>query len=335
MSINAIACADAPEASQPKLHIKSESDTVLDFSYRTTRQQLADLYEKGKQAQWDADKALDWSIEVDHESPLAYDDVFLPVYGSPMWKNATSQEQREIRHHYQAYTLSQFLHGEQAALLAAGRLVQVLPDALGKQFAAQQAADEARHIEVFKRLINDKIGTHYAMDRGVAEFFAIGMTDTRWDFAVLTSQILIEGLALGLLQRLRDFSRNKLIKSAAMYIMADEARHVAYGLDELHGYYAQLSEQELRERSEFARDGLSTLLGRLNPSTVWKHLGLSDQIDGHGAASQSFERTISRLTTRLEVMLERLRLRESRGGVDAATRLQTWADADQRLFRQV
>ncbi|MGC4061899.1 MAG: ferritin-like domain-containing protein [Aquabacterium sp.] len=318
---------------EASLYLECGAPAVMDFAYGG-RPHLRELYEKGKLARWDANVALDWRIDVDPEAPLAYDDVFLPVYGSPIWLQAGSAEQTQIRHHYQAHTLSQFLHGEQAALLAAGRLIQVMPHALGKQFAAQQADDEARHIEVFERLISEKVGTRYGMDEGVLAFFKMGLSDPRWDFAVLTSQILIEGLALGLLQRLRDFSRNKLIKSIAMYIMADEARHVAFGLDELGDYYAQLSDAELRERAEFAQDGLDTLRRKLNPTAVWRELGLSERLDPAAPAQQSFERTMSKLTTRLEAMLERIRLRQSRGGVDAATRLQTWAMADERVFQK-
>jgi hypothetical protein len=317
-----------------QLHLECGAHAVMDFNYASGRPQLRQLYEKGKLSRWDANVALDWSIEVDPECPLAYDDVFLPVYGSAIWTQASSAEQIQIRHHYQAYTLSQFLHGEQAALIAAGRLVQVMPTALAKQFAAQQADDEARHIEVFERLISEKVGTRYGMDQGVSEFFSVGLSDPRWDFSVLTSQILIEGLALGLLQRLRDFSRNKLIKSAAMYIMADEARHVAFGLDELGIHYAQLTDQELRERAEFAQDGLNTLLRKLNPATVWKQLGMSDKVHPNAPAQESFQRTVTRLTNRLETMLEKLRLRDHKGGIDAKTRLDTWALADERLFLQ-
>lgn len=320
---------------QASLDLNCNSAVVLDFKYDSEKGALLDLYEKGKKAQWDAEKVLDWSIPVDPDNPLSYDDIFLPVYGTPLWSNSNSHEQAEIRHHYQAYTLSQFLHGEQAALVAAGRLIQVLPCALGKQFAAQQAADEARHIEVFRRIVADKIGTAYQMDPGVSEFFSIGLSDPRWDFAMLTSQILIEGLALGLLQRLRDFSRNKLIKSAAMYIMADEARHVAYGLDELGEYYSHLSSYELRERADFARDGLNTLQKRLNPAAVWKHLGLSDAVPRDGVAMQGFDRAVNRLSLRMEAMLEKLRLKEAKGGVEASVRLNTWEIADSRIFGQI
>lgn len=320
------------QAGDTRLDLHCPTNVVLDLGYDHDRRPLLDLYNKGKNAQWDIDTQLDWSIPLDRDNPMSYDDRFLPVFGTPLWTTSDSREQADIRHHYQAYTLSQFLHGEQAALVAAGRLIQVLPCTLGKQFAAQQAADEARHIEVFRRLLVDKVGTAYPMDKGVSDFFAMGLSDERWDFAVLTSQILIEGLALGLLQRLRDFSRNKLLKSAAMYIMADEARHVAYGLDELGLYYRELTDAELRERADFARDGLHTLQKRLNPAAVWQHLGLEDQVPQDSQAMQNFTRAVDGLSARMEAMLEKLRLRPHKGGVDAAVRLSTWESADQRVF---
>lgn len=305
----------------------ANAEVRLDFAYADGGEVQRGLYDKGVSNQWRMD-SLDWSLELDPSNPLLFDDVFLPVYGTDLWEKASDSERSLLRHHYQAHTVSQFLHGEQAALIAAGRLTQSLPFVMGKRFAAQQAADEARHIEVFERLVKEKIGTAYEMDPAVLAFLQCGLSDARWDFGVLTSQVLIEGLALGLLQRMRDFSRSPLIRRAAAYIMADEARHVAFGLDELSAFYAQLTDHELRERAEFARDGLHTLKQSLNPSVVLVRLGLVPGGQGEHAASRQFAGGINRLTARLNVMLQRLRLEPASGGVDPQERLRIWERAD-------
>jgi hypothetical protein len=232
-------------------------------------EKLAALYSKAKRHQWDSDVRLDWSEDFDPENPLGYDDRFLPVFGSEAWAGADESRKRLIRHHYHAYTISQFMHGEQAAMLAAARLVEVAPDMATKKFAATQAADEARHVEIMQRLVHQKLGLAYDMDDGLKALIEAGLSDSRWDFVVLTTQVLIEGLALGALQQFREFSKNRLVADAASYIMADEARHVAFGSQVLVALYRQLSESELCERRDFVREGLDALNRRLNPAPVW------------------------------------------------------------------
>jgi ribonucleotide reductase beta subunit family protein with ferritin-like domain len=154
-------------------------------------------------------------------------------------------------------------------MLAAARLVEVLPDARSKQFAALQACDEARHVEIFDRLLKTKIKQLYTIDDGLQSLIQQGLSDSRWDMVVLTTQILIEGLALAALQQLRDFSKHKLVADIGNYVLADEARHVAFGVQMLQTVYTDMTDNELTERREFAQAGLDALTQRLNPSEVW------------------------------------------------------------------
>ncbi len=303
------------------------------MSYQERTNGLRSLYTKGKSAQWDADTRIDWSIGLDQENPLSYDDRFIPIYGSHAWNGASEADRAVFRQHYQAYTMSQFLHGEQAALVAAGRLVQAIPNVQAKQFAAQQAVDEARHVEIFQKLITDHLRIAYPFDPGVQSLITKGLSDQRWDFVVLTTQVLLEGLALGMLQQLRDFSKSPLISSAAAYVMADESRHIAYGMQELDGYYKHLSAPELRERAQFAEAGIDALKARLNPAAIWRHLGLNEK-DCEVPAMTNSARLADRLTTRLTVMLERLGLKQSGDAMTAATRLSNWEKADNRLLNE-
>ncbi len=235
---------------------------VFDPAYQQSTEKLANLYAKGKTHQWDAATRIDWAQELDPESPLAYDDRFMPCYGTAQWLGANDTQRADLRRQYHAYTVSQFLHGEQAALMAAAKLVQVLPTIEGKQFAATQVIDEARHVELFSRLLTDKIGLAYPIDTGLQSLIECGLADNRWDMVVLTTQILIEGLALVSLQHLRDFSHHPLIQSLALYVMEDEARHVAYGNTVLGNYLQQLTAPEQRERHEFIQTGLDLLFTR-------------------------------------------------------------------------
>jgi hypothetical protein len=234
-------------------------ELVFDWAYDAQASSVQNLYAKSKFAQWDAAERIDWQQDLDPENPFGYDDRWMPLSGTEAWAKASSRERANVRHHYQTYMVNQFLHGEQVAMLAAARLVQVLPDVMGKQMAAQQVADEARHIEVFERLIREKIQIRYPADAELKALIEEGLRDSRWDFVVLTTQLLIEGMALVSLQQLRDFSKHPLISSIGNYVMADEARHVAYGQHLLKDHLSQLSAYEKKERHDFLLEGIEKL----------------------------------------------------------------------------
>jgi hypothetical protein len=243
-------------------------ELVFDWAYDSKASSVQNLYAKSKHAQWDAAERIDWQQDLDPENPFGYDDRLMPLSGTAAWAKASTKERANVRHQYQAYMVNQFLHGEQAALLAAARLVQVLPDVMGKQMAAQQVADEARHIEVFERLIREKIQIRYPADAGLKALIEEGLRDSRWDFVVLTTQVLIEGMALVSLQQLRDFSKHPLISTIGNYVMADEARHVAYGQHLLKDHLSQLSAYEKKERHDFLLEGIEKLKTGILPPEV-------------------------------------------------------------------
>lgn len=267
---NAEHCEHSTASHEKTWHLPLNDELVFDWGYEAQDPKIKSLYDKSKSAQWNASERIDWQQNLDPENPFGYDDRLMPFSGTTAWAKATPKEKAEICHQYQAYMVNQFLHGEQAAMMAAARLVQILPDAAGKQMAAQQVADEARHIEIFERLISEKIQLRYAPDSGLKALIEEGLRDSRWDFVVLTTQVLIEGMALVSLQQLRDFSKHPLISTIGNYVMADEARHVAYGQQLLNAYTAQLSSFEKKERRDFLLEGIERLVDGIDFPLITK-----------------------------------------------------------------
>jgi hypothetical protein len=227
--------------------LNGESETSFTWEYEDERDKLLALYDKGKQQQWDAATRIDWSLDLDPENPQEIDDRLIPIHGSPLWDKLDEKERVTVRRHQQAQTLSQFMHGEQGALMAAARIVQTAPDLDAKFYAATQVMDEARHVEAYARLLNDKLGIAYPITPGLQSLLETVLTDRRWDMTYLGMQVLIEGLALAAFQRIRDFARNRLAASVNAYVMQDEARHVAFGRLALRDLYPQLTDAERRE----------------------------------------------------------------------------------------
>lgn len=259
---------------QTEWKFDGQSETCFTWEYEDERAALLQLYDKGKKQQWDAAERIDWSQDLDPENPMMLDDRVIAIYGTDLWDRMTPQEQRRVRHHLQASQISQFMHGEQGALIATAKIVQTVPDLDSKFYAATQVMDEARHVEAYSRLLHEKFELAYPITPGLKALLESGLSDRRWDMTYLTMQILIEGLALAAFQRIRDQAKNPLAAAVNAYVMQDEARHVAFGRLALRDYYPQLTAAERAEREEFAIQACWHMRDRFNQFEVWERLGL-------------------------------------------------------------
>jgi hypothetical protein len=244
----------------------------FNWDYDSGRTRLLDLYQRGKDKQWDATKRIDWSIDVNPANVMEQTEEINPIYGSAQWEKLSQAERDELGMHLSSWLFSQFLHGEQGALTVAARIVESVPDMDSKFYAATQAMDEARHVEIFSRFIKDKIGVYYPINDDLAKLLAEALSDGRWDFPYLGMQVLLEGLALAAFGVHRDMSNNALVTELLAYVMQDEARHVAFGRLALRDYYAELTEQERGEREEFLAEGCYLMNNRFRALEVWETL---------------------------------------------------------------
>ena len=210
--------------------VASAGDARFTWEYDDGRARLLSLYQKGKDKQWDAQSRIDWAQDVDPMNPIGLPDEFHPLFGSPMWDAADDARRAEMRQHFQAWQLSQFLHGEQGAMVCAAKIVEVVPDLDAKFYAATQTMDEARHVEAFSRFLQEKVDVVYPINKHLTALLDDTLRDPRWDMPYLGMQVLIEGLALAAFGVLRDMSaQDSLAKKVLAYVMQDEARHVAFG----------------------------------------------------------------------------------------------------------
>jgi len=260
--------------------IKSTIETVFDWEYDLKRKNLLNLYEKGKALNWNATE-LPWETDVDIEKiqktrmkngagdmmratlipPKPVDDEFLMTLGI---------EQN-------AFMLSQFLHGEQGALVATAKLVQACPDEEAKFYAASQVLDEARHVEVYHRYLTEKLGTSYPILPSLGNLLDDVIEAKDWDMSFLGMQIMVEGIALGAFAFVKLSNPDEpLILEITERVMQDESRHVAFGVLTLEDMYKDgLSENEMREREDFVLEASHVLKERLNSDQVLERLGIN------------------------------------------------------------
>src|SRR6266571_2223581 len=203
--------------------VPSAFDTVFRWEYEDGRDALMSLYEKGKKLQWNTNVRIDWSQDLDPENPQELPDESVSIFGSPMWEKLTRQERATLRRHLQAWQLSQFLHGEQGALVCTAKIVQQVPGIDAKFYAATQVIDEARHVEAYSRLLHEKFDLTYPINPYLKQLLDDTLADSRWDFTYLGMQVLVEGVALAAFGVIRDQATNPLARAVTAFVMQDEA----------------------------------------------------------------------------------------------------------------
>ena len=182
---------------------------------RGTAERLACLAANARAGQWSATGDIDWRRE-----PRL-----------PFW---VTREQ--VRH-----AISQLHHGEMATARMCRRLLSELEAGGARDCVALQAADEARHAEVYGRYL-DRLGGVAPMDGNLAsalEGAAEGPAGSLG--AMVAFNVVVEGEVLRLQDTIAEFLPCPLLKQINRLIARDEARHVAFGRIYLTEALAQLS----------------------------------------------------------------------------------------------
>jgi hypothetical protein len=251
-------------------------DVTYTWGYEETRAQLRELYQKARRSQWVPEEVLDFSVDVDLEKPMAPEELH-PLHGSDILARLTEREKSTLNAELSAWTLSQFLHGEQGALLAASQLCTSVPDLDSKLYGSTQVVDEGRHVDVYNRYLHQKVGFSYPVNPHLKKLLDLILCDSRWDMKLIGMQIMVEGLALAAFAMIRHNTYEPLLRDITRYVMADEARHVAFGVLALRDYYAEQPEAAVREREEFVYEAAVLMRDRFLFQEVWEKVGLPVQ----------------------------------------------------------
>ena len=263
--------------------VKAEADALFTWDYSRSRPALIKLYEKAKTSQWNAETDLDWSIEVDQAAvslanmqQQSGEDVFganVELKGT-VFETWSEDQWIELGMEMQNWSLSQFMHGEQGALICTAQIVETVPWIDAKYYAATQVMDEARHVEVFARYLDTKLSGHYPVNAHLKMLLDDIIMDSRWDMTYLGMQIMVEGLALAAFGFMHQMTTEPLLKKLLRYVMSDEARHVAFGVLSLQEFYKELNSAEIRERQEFAFEAAVRMRDRFLQQEVWERMGV-------------------------------------------------------------
>ncbi|BDG06717.1 ferritin-like domain-containing protein [Anaeromyxobacter oryzae] len=272
----------------PATAIPVAGDATFDWRYARSFPELARLYEAAKSSQWNAVTDLDWAQPVDPDDPARplLPEDFLPFASLPAFRRASPAERRDQIRSHLAWTLSQFLHGEQGALHAAAQVTEAVPWLDAKLYGSTQVVDEGRHVEVFHAYLTRKLEKLYRIDDNLYVVVDALMTDARWDVKFLGMQILVEGLALGAFGMIRRITAEPLLRDVLRYVITDEARHVHFGVLALERHCRELSERERRDREEWAFEVALLLRSRFLAHEFY------DEYYGHALRRAEWDRVI-------------------------------------------
>ena len=164
------------------------------------------LYAAAAASQWDPATAVDWAAPLD----------------------AVPEEvERAV-----VQIMTYLVENEQAALIIPARLLSQLHPHYREvmQLLATQAADEARHVEVFTRralLSGGPLGTSSAGGRASLQTL---LAEPDFTTASFLLSVLGEGTFLDLLRFIHDHAPDRVTADVTRLAVRDEARHVAFGV---------------------------------------------------------------------------------------------------------
>ena len=279
--------------------IQVPQSLTYNWEYASPRQRLARLYENAKRDQWNGSARLDWSIDVDPEKGLMPDPA-IGIYGTEIWQRLDARQIERLRHEAITWQLCQFLHGEQGALLATAQIVNSVPWYEAKMYGSTQVMDEARHVEVYRRFILEKLGNEYEVNSELKKLLDQILEDSRWDIKFLGMQVIVEGLALAAFGTMRDTTTNPLLRDLTAAVMEDESRHVAFGVLSLREFCQDLPQKEKEEREDFVYEACVLMRDRIQSREVWERLGLDadrciEHAERSGLAAQFRHRLFSKI----------------------------------------
>ena len=242
------------------------------WDYASKDARIRRLYNLGKVLNWNQELDLDWSQDGPRD-PCPIDTRFNPFAGFAPFEAMDAQQQLRFFQHHHAWTLSQFLHGEQGALLVASQLASCAPSVDAKLYAASQTFDEARHVETFNRYLQERVGFMYPVNPHLKALLDKILCDPRWDLKFIGMQIVIEGLAMAAFSTMRLIARDPLLKDLIRLVTRDEARHLTFGVNYLEGIVRRLPAEEIEQRAQFAYEACVVMRERLIATEVFAEFG--------------------------------------------------------------
>jgi len=227
--------------------------------YDLESEKLESLYSKSKRHQWNAEDDVRWGDFEPGVDILDRSSEFL--FRLQCVQELPPEIQTKLWHTMNIFLISQVLHGEQAALMTCGQLVNCVPDLDGKLAASVQVMDEARHVEVFARYLECQ-GARFPIDPDLQWIVERLLAEREWEAKCVGMQIILESIALSFFRLGEKRGVEPIFKQFIGRVHEDESRHVAYGVLTLEERIPALEAGTRARLEDWAYDSVARIAGR-------------------------------------------------------------------------
>ncbi len=249
-----------PEQPPAREETQAALTAIYNWNYEPEIDSLRALYANALDRQWNALRDLDWERGVDRDAfSRSFSLAGFPMQETRFWKGLDSDLQWEIARRSSAFMLSNFLHGEQGALMVAAQLVNAVPHMDAKFYAATQTVDEARHVEAFAAYIR-QLDEVQPINPALKRLLDCTLGTDSWLQKLVGMQVVVEGLALYVFRDMRNATEEKLLEELLTLVSRDEARHTAYGVKYLSQVVGTLPDEERDALEDFAFEAARMLV---------------------------------------------------------------------------
>jgi len=270
-----------PEKAPQTESVRVALDAIYSWNYGSEIESIRGLYANALDRQWIAMRDLDWERGIDRERfSRTFSVAGIPLAHTQWWQHLDPELKWRVSSKTTAFLLSNFLHGEQGALMVAAEMVNAVPHMDGKFYAATQTLDEARHVETFAAYIEllDEVRPIMPSLKRILDA-TIGCES--WMHKAVGMQVVVEGLALYTFRDMRRATEEPLLKDLLTLVSRDEARHCAYGVRYLSTVIHELGDDERAGLEDFAFEAARLLIdsreggsARASVLAMWKEAGL-------------------------------------------------------------
>lgn len=249
--------------------------TTFEMDYGVEAGDIRRLYENAKRDQWNASRDIPWDAPASPDGRIIADEL-IDIYGSPLWEGLSEHDKVALNRRIAAWRLGVLMYGEQGALLACSQLVDMVEGTDLKFFQATQVMDEARHNEVLKRYIADRLDDIiYPMPKNEVALFDSILGESRWYLKTIALQLVAETFAVALFKMMAESAKDPVLGEVCRRILGDESRHMGFGMLSLPDVVKGATPREREELEDYTCFALETTLTGFFPLEPYRDLGFS------------------------------------------------------------
>ena len=255
--------------------IPASYTTTFELDYDVDAPDLRRLYENAKRDQWNASRDIAWDAAPSPDGRVIADEL-VDIHGSPLWDKLGEADKVALNRRIAAWRLGVLMYGEQGAMLACSQMVNVVEGADQKFFQATQVMDEARHNEVLKRYLAERLDDiSYPMPKNEVELFESILGESKWYLKTIALQLVAETFAVALFKMMAESAKDPVLGEVCRRILTDESRHMGFGMLSLPDVVKNATAAEREELEDYTCYALEKTLTGFFPVEPYRDLGFT------------------------------------------------------------